>query len=658
MGCVLSYCFFMLFFLGKSSLRKQEGTCYTGKVDYVSPRFAYVVVEGLAQDIYVPYAALLGSCHGDSVKVLVPREQRGERPEGKVLSIISRGRSRVAGKLVRHKAGRAVAPTHKKWHQPILLRRADDKVALGDKVLVDIVRWPTTFRIAEGRLNKHLGPSGSYEAETQTILSEYELPDKMPDKVNRVAEAIGEEISAPELARRRDFRAWPTFTVDPVDAKDFDDALSVKVLGAGRYEVAIHIADVSHYVAEGDPVDQEAKTRGTSVYLVGRTLPMLPEHLSNDLCSLRPDRDRLAFSMSVVMDEQGQVQDMWLGESVIHSKRRFTYQEAQKLIDGEVGDYAQELTVLDRLAKVLRQERIKRGAIAFQTSDVSILLDLHNQPLSIVPKVTSSAHEMVEEWMLLTNRLVAEKICKQQAKTTAGRYPLIYRVHDKPEMDKVARLRGLAKQLGYKFDPQEDNLPAHFNQLLQAISQKPDASILQMHAIRTMSQALYTTVPKGHFGLGFRYYTHFTSPIRRYVDLVVHRLVKKYLSGQPRPKQVGYYEEVAQHISARERIAIDAERSSVAYHQVRILEGMQGQVVSGTVMSVTEWGIYVDLTDYRCEGMVKLASLKDDYYVLDSQKFAVVGQRQGKHYGIGDRVNVRLEAFDLERRTIDLAFAT
>ncbi|MEL6412866.1 MAG: VacB/RNase II family 3'-5' exoribonuclease, partial [Bacteroidota bacterium] len=419
----------------------------------------------------------------------------------------------------------------------------------------------------------------------------------------------------------------------------------------GHYEVGVHIADVSHYVSEGSLLDHEALERGTSVYLVDRTIPMLPEKLSNELCSLRPHEDKLAFSAVFELDAQGKVHQQWFGETIIHSNKRFTYEEAQHNIDQQQGDYYQELTTLNQLAQQLRQARFQKGAISIETTEVKFQLDEHGKPLSVVPKVRQDTHKLVEEFMLLANQQVATRIAHMQP---GRKRPLfVYRTHDNPDPEKLADFLLFAKQLGYKA-PTSSKYPARsLNTVATAVEGTAAAHILQTLAIRTMAKALYTTEAKPHFGLAFQHYTHFTSPIRRYPDIMVHRLLKQYLQGAT-PTAAHTYEKKCQHASERERIAASAERASIRYKQVELMQTLKGKVLEGIISSITEWGIYVELLANQCEGMVRLADLQDDYYEVDSRGFQVVGKRSNKTYRLGNHIQVRIKACDLTQRTVDL----
>lgn len=630
-------------------------TTYTGKVDFVSPYHAFIIVEGLEKDILVASNHLQGAMHGDVVKVSVFSEKKKGRQEGKVVDVVSRTHTKVVGCVVQRGGDKVVMPDHKRLHHPIKLvkQSAYNDVAVHDKVVVHITHYPTEKIWAQGKITKILGPRGSHQAELNAILEEYDLDENFPLAVQKAADALPDKLSKKEVVQRRDFTKTPTCTVDPVDAKDFDDALSVKKLANGDYEVGIHIADVSCYVRKDGVIDQEALRRGTSVYLVGTCVSMLPQRLANDLCSLKPNVVRPAFSVVVTLNQEAKVQSLWIGESVIYSQRRFSYEQAQEVIEKGKGDFAQELGWLHQLAKKLRKQRLQSGAIDFDTTDLDIRLDGLGQPVQILPKIASDANKLIEEFMLLANKLVAEKIYKKKQGSKHATF--IYRVHDRPEAGKLEDFVASLKQLGYSFNIGAKSLGREFNRVLKTVQDTPHKNIVQTLAIRTMAQALYTTEPKSHFGLNFAYYTHFTSPIRRYPDLVVHRLTKDYLRNKPSPDKA-LYEQITAHTSSRERLAIDAERSSISGKQVLYMKKLEGKTYQGVISGITSWGIYVELIENKCEGMVKVYELKDDYYELGNRNASLIGKKTKKMYTLGDLVWVKIKYCDVERKTTDLIF--
>ncbi|MHA7877524.1 MAG: ribonuclease R [Bacteroidota bacterium] len=624
-----------------------------GQVDHVNPAYAYIVSQENQEDVWVKQEDLRGALDKDVVKVVLLQQAKGKRRSvGKVVEIIERSKAPIVGRLEYHGKHCFVIPDGRRMHYDILIKEKQRKHAQhNDKVVVRITGWPNGNKHPVGVIQEVLGPAGVHEVEIHAIMAEFGLVANFPSAVVAAVQAIPTVIPAREIARRKDFRAVPTFTIDPEDAKDFDDALSLRKLPNGCYEVGIHIADATYYVQEGSAVDAEALKRGTSVYLVDRTIPMLPEKLSNDLCSLNPHEDKLTFSAVFELDSQGKVQQEWLGETVIHSDKRFTYEEAQQVITKKRGDFYEELATLNRFAKQLRAKRFKQGAISFETVEVKFQLDAHGKPLRVVPKVWQDTHKLVEEFMLLANMRVAARVSAMQQGKNLPTF--VYRTHDNPDPDKLNDFWNFVKQMGYQGATQQQSIANALNSILKAASGKAEANIIQSLAIRSMAKAVYTSEDKRHFGLAFKHYTHFTSPIRRYPDIMVHRLLKQYLKGQfgadPRA-----YEAKCQHASERERVAADAERASVRYKQVELMQTLKGATLEGIISGVTDWGIYVELVDNRCEGMVRLADLTDDYYDLDEKGFKVVGRRSKKTYRLGDQVDVQVKSCDLTQRTVTL----
>ncbi|MEL6539432.1 MAG: ribonuclease R, partial [Bacteroidota bacterium] len=622
-----------------------------GQVDYVSPGYAYIVGPESTQDIWVKHENLLGALNGDTVRVLLLYSRCKKRPSGKVVEIVERSQAPIVGRLERHDKATFVVPDGRRMHYDIFLDTENSKKARdGDKVIVQVTGWPNGKKNPTGVIKEVLGPAGKHEVEMHAIMAEFDLPTRFSKQALAAARAIPDILTDQEIARRRDFRAVTTCTIDPDDAKDFDDALSFSVLPNGHYEVGIHIADVSHYVPEGSLLDQMAYERGTSVYLVDRTISMLPERLSNELCSLRPHEDKLTFSVVFELDADGKIHQQWLGEAIIHSDKRFTYEEAQQVIDQQQGPLCQALTVLNSLAQKLRQQRFSQGAINFETAEVKFQLDDGGKPLKVISKVRKDTHKLVEELMLLANHQVATQISHM----VPGRVlPFIYRVHDSPDPDKLSDFFFLAKQLGYPPATKQKSIPQTLNTISTAVMGQAEENILQSLAIRTMAKALYTTDAKPHFGLAFERYTHFTSPIRRYPDVMVHRLLKQFLRKQFQADSKAY-EAKCKHASERERVATSAERASIRYKQVEWMQTLQGQVLTGVISSIMEWGIYIELEGSRCEGMVRLADLQDDFYEVDDRGLQVVGRRSRKTYRLGDQVQVSVKACDLTQRTVDL----
>ncbi len=627
----------------------------TGIVDHVSSRFAYVKIGEDRPDVYIKARDLGGAVDGDTVKINVHPTRHGDHPEGEVVEIIRRNRTRYVGKIEVSKNYAFVVPDYRKIHQDFFVYPEHIFGArTGDKVIVEVVAWGEQDKKPEARVIEVLGRAGENEAEIHSIMAEFNLPFRFDVRVENEANGIDEGITSAEVAKRRDFRGITTFTIDPVDAKDFDDALSFRILDNGNYEIGIHIADVTHYVRPKSLLDQEAFDRATSVYLVDRTIPMLPERLSNQLCSLRPNEDKLTFAAVFEMDEKGKTISEWFGRTIIHSNVRFTYEEAQTILENGRGELADELRILNSIAKKLRKERFRKGAVNFETTEVKFKLDEKGKPLAVVPKIRKDAHKLIEEFMLLANKQVATFVYnynKGKEKNT-----FVYRTHDFPDPEKVKDFSVFARQFGHKMNVDEQSISSSLNKLMESIEGKPEQNILEQLAIRTMAKAKYTTDAKGHFGLAFQHYTHFTSPIRRYPDMMVHRLLQHYLdSGKPVNK--GDYEEQCIHTSEREKRAADAERASIKYKQVEFMANAEDRVYEGLISGVTEWGIYVEIIETKCEGMIRLADLTDDYYEFDERNYRVVGHRKRKTYTLGDRIKVRVKKTDIDKRLIDLVFA-
>lgn len=623
-----------------------------GEVDHVSSRFAYIIVPEMENDIYVKGNDLKNAWDGDKVKVALLKGRHGKRPEGKVTEVIERNKNTFVGRIEISEKFAFVIPDNRKIHDDIYISTKNiNEAKHNDKVMVEVTGWPSEGRSAEGKVLQSLGPAGENEAEIHSIMAEFDLPFEFPEAIKKAADKIPVEIAPKEIKNRRDMREVVTFTIDPVDAKDFDDALSIRKTDEGLWEIGIHIADVTHYLEEGSALDKEAFKRATSVYLVDRTIPMLPEKLSNNLCSLRPHEDKLTFSAVFKMDESGKVHDRWFGRTAIHSDRRFAYEEAQEVIEKGEGDYPSELTLLNNISKKLRKQRFEKGAVNFETLEVRFKLDENGKPLGIVPKVRKDAHKMIEEFMLLANREVAtyvHELVKSRNKLT-----FVYRTHDFPDPEKVGNFAQFAKKFGHELKVENENISQSLNALMTEIEGKPEENVLQQIAIRSMAKAKYTTEDKGHFGLSFKHYTHFTSPIRRYPDVMVHRLLQHYLNGGKSAEEDAY-EMRCEHSSEREKVAADAERASIKYKQVEFMSGMLDQTFEGLISGVTEWGIYVEIIETKCEGMVRLVDLEDDYYQYDEENYRVIGANNKKIFTLGDKVNVRVVATNIDRRTIDL----
>lgn len=644
------------------SARRVQGIGITGVVDHVNPRFAYVVTteEGVPagksgkKDIYIRSSDLATAIHGDTVEVEVSNRRTGENPEGKVVSIVKRGRNRFVGRIELSRNFGFVVPDFKKIYQDFFIYPENlNGATANDKVLFEVVKWADRDKSPEAKVVEVLGKTGENEAEIHSIMAEFELPFRFPENVLKESEKISEGITAEEVKKRWDFRDILTFTIDPEDAKDFDDAISFRKLENGNYEIGVHIADVTHYVQPGTALDEDAFDRATSVYLVDRTVPMLPERLSNALCSLRPHEDKLTFAAVFEMDAKGKIYKEWFGRTVIHSNHRFTYEQAQEVIETGEGTFAEELKILNDLHHILRKERFKKGAVNFETTEVKFKLDEKGKPLAVVPKVRKDAHKLIEEFMLLANRAVATYVFKM--KKGEEKNTFVYRTHDLPNEEKVEDFARFAKQFGHQLSIESASISKSLNKLMDTIEGKPEQNVLQSLAVRAMAKAKYTTDAKGHFGLAFDHYTHFTSPIRRYPDMMVHRLLQHYLDKEKSVNKK-QYEEKCVHSSEREKRAADAERASIKYKQVEFMSLAENKVFDGIITGVTDFGIFVEITETKCEGMVRMADMKDDFYEFDEKNYRVIGRRRKKIYRLGDKVQVRIKKTDVDRRMIDLSF--
>lgn len=612
-----------------------------------------VVTEPDGESIFVAERNSMHALNGDKVKVMVYAVRRGAEPEAEVVEITEKADQTFIGVLTVER-GYAILQTDSKYlATDIFIPR--DKLKggkTGDKVVVRITDWPEKANMPKGEVIDVLGRDGENNTEIHAILAEFGLPYKYPEAVERAAKRITAGITAEEIARREDYRDVLTFTIDPKDAKDFDDALSIKKLPNGHYEVGVHIADVTHYVRPDTSLDREALKRATSIYLVDRVVPMLPEHLSNGICSLRPDEEKLTFSCIFELDETGTVYNQRIGRTVIKSNRRYAYEEAQEIIETGQGDYAEEILTLDKIAKALRAERFKKGAMEFDRAEVKFNLDDEGHPLGVYFKVSKDANKLVEELMLLANRTVAMTIGKAEGRKKAKTF--VYRIHDKPDETRLADLASMASAFGYKIKtngtPREIN--RSINRMLADIKGRGEENLLSTLALRSMAKAVYSTNNIGHYGLCFDYYTHFTSPIRRYPDMMVHRLLARYLDGG-RSANKDKLEEQCEHSSKMEQTAVNAERSSIKYKQVEYMQDKVGEEFAGVISGVTEWGLYVELTENLCEGLVPVRDLGDDYYELDERNYRLVGRRSGVSYQLGDEVVVRVARTDLQRRQLD-----
>jgi ribonuclease R/exosome complex exonuclease DIS3/RRP44 len=648
----------------------QNDNYYTGKIDVTARGNGYVICDELEHDIYIPSRNMNHALHNDVVKVYVYNRKQSSKQEGDIVEVITRAKTDFVGVLQMNKNFGFVVPDDQKMYADFFVSEkkmngAED----GDKVLVKLIDWPDNSKNPFGEITTVLGKPGDHNTEIHSILLEYDLPYEFPAEVEEDASTTSIEITKEEVAKRRDMRKTTTFTIDPKTAKDFDDALSFEKLENGNYEIGIHIADVSHYVQEDTILDDEAYARATSVYLVDRVVPMLPEILSNNVCSLRPNEEKLTFSAVFEVNDKGHVLNQWFGRTVTYSDARFAYEEAQHLIENPDSDTIQseisltgkaykvapeivEATlILDRLAKILRKKRIQKGAITFDRVEVKFNLDEDANPIGVHFKESKDANKLIEEFMLLANRKVAEFIGFEKGK--ASNKTFIYRIHDEPNIDKLTALQGIIGKFGYKISTEnKQKISDSLNQLLKDVQGKGESNMIETLAIRSMSKAVYTTDNIGHYGLAFDYYSHFTSPIRRYPDVMTHRLLQHYLDGGKSPKSE-IYEEKCNHSSEREYLASKAERDSIKYMQVKYMQDHKDQEFRGVISGVTEWGIYVEIIENKCEGMVRIRDIKDDYYIFDEKQYAIVGQSTKNVIQLGDEVTVKVKKTDLERKHLD-----
>ena len=639
--------------LGKYKAKANRGTENIGYFVRRSNGKNAVIVDD--EQIFVAERNSMHALNGDKVRVVVSAARKGQEPEAQVIEIVEAKDQQFVGTLKIEKNYAALVTDSKFLAADIVLPRGRLKGGKnGDKAVARIVQWRDDEMNPRGEIIDILGVKGENNTEMHAILAEFGLPYKYPENVEKAAEKIQEGITKEEVAKREDFRNITTFTIDPRDAKDFDDALSIRRLGNGNWEVGVHIADVTHYVHPNTIIDKEAQKRATSVYLVDRTIPMLPERLSNGLCSLRPNEEKLTFSAIFEMDHKANVVNSRIGRTVIKSDRRFTYEEAQTILETGEGEYAEELAVLNTLAKELRRRRYQEGALEFDRAEVRFEIDETGKPISVYFKESKDANKLIEEFMLLANLTVAESIGKvpkgKKAKT------FVYRVHDNPDPDKLSNLALIATRFGYKLntDGSSRQVNQSVNRLLRDVKGKGEENMLSILAIRSMAKANYSTDNVGHYGLNMPYYTHFTSPIRRYPDMMVHRLLARYAEGGRSVDKVKTEEE-CRHDSDMEVLASNAERASIRYKQVEFMRDRLGEIYEGVISGVTEWGFYVELDENMCEGLVPIRDLADDYYDLDEKNYCLIGRRHGVRYTLGDRVKVQVARADLERKQLDFA---
>lgn len=633
-----------------------------GVIDVTMSGAAYLMNENFEDDIYIAQRNTGNAMNGDTVRVLLSAAKQGGRQEGKVIEVIKRVKKDVVGKVQILDKFAFLVPDSNKSNIDIFIPLGELNGARdGQKAVARITGWPAGTKNPTGEIVEVLGEPGDNTTEMNAILIEYGFPLRFPAAVEKEANDIPFEISKAEIKNRRDMRDVTTFTIDPVDAKDFDDALSVKEIEQGIWEIGVHIADVSHYLKRGTEMDDEAADRATSIYLVDRVIPMLPEKLSNHVCSLRPNEDKLCFSAIFKINSQAEVLDEWYGRTVIHSDKRFSYEEAQEVIVNGEGALSAEILLLDRLAKIMRAERFKQGAITFEKVEIKFQLDSKGNPLGVYTKENKDSNKLIEEFMLLANRKVAEFIGlhaghypqKTKARETTAPPVFVFRIHDSPVKEKLENFSMFAAKFGYKINTKSEKEVAHsLNQLMKDVRGKKEQNVLEQLAIRTMAKAVYTTENIGHYGLSFDFYTHFTSPIRRYPDVLVHRLLEHYMKGGATVNK-NEYEAMCQHSTDMEIKASEAERASVKYKQVQYLQDKKNVVFNGIISGVTEWGFYVELSDNKCEGLVRLRDIGNDFYELDEKNYCIIGHRSGKVFRLGDEVAVVVKNADLVKKQID-----
>ena len=634
---------------GKYKLKSQS-SIVEGIVDITSLGNAYVTVENINDDIFIHGKYLPNVVSGDSVEVSVFSSYKSRRLEGEIINVVERNTNQFVGKLEISKNFAFVSIKNPKIHFDIFIPSKEIKthdLKNGQLVVCNVDDWGDKRNNPSGTIKEVLGYPGEHHAEIYSILAEHNIDKTFEKSIEEKAKNIPQTITKEEIEKRRDFRTITTFTIDPFDAKDFDDALSIQQLENGNYEIGIHIADVSHYVLENDSIDKEAQERATSIYLVDRVIPMLPEVLSNNLCSLRPNEEKLCFSAVFEISSEGEIKNEWFGKTVILSDRRFTYEEAQERLETKEGDYSSELLTLNSIAKIFRDERKSKGAISFHKLETKFKLDKDKNPVSLFIKESKDAHKLIEEFMLLANRKVAEFIGKKLL-------PFVYRIHDTPNPEKLETLSFFLKSFGYKLQTEnKKSIAQSMNKILMDVKGKDEASMVETLTIRTMAKAVYSTENIGHYGLAFNHYTHFTSPIRRYPDVLVHRLLFQYLNNTSRINKERI-EKLCKHSSEMEIIASKAERDSIKYMQAVYISKFVGEKLEGIISGVTDFGIFIEVSNTTCEGLIRLKDIQGDFYTYDEKNYCIRGKQTNSVLRIGDKVNVKVRNVNIEKREINL----
>ena len=657
----------------KQANRKQPKIIYTGIVSMTREGFAFLMVEGREDDIFIAARKLHGALHGDTVSVSLiekterarssqSRNYRSPRTDGEVVQIVSRSKRPYVGILqILHERAWLITESRNMPYDILIDGGMPDRALNGLKAAVLITGWNRKEGTPLGEIVDVLGKPGENTTEMHAILAEFGLPYRFEAEVEAEAEKIPDKITQEEVNARKDFREIPTFTIDPSDAKDFDDALSFRELSNGKWEVGVHIADVTHYIQPDSLTDKEAQGRGTSVYLVDRTVPMLPEKLSNRLCSLRPQEEKLCFSAVFELDKKAHITNSWFGRTVICSDYRFDYEQAQQVIETGKGPLAKEMGTLHRLATLLRKERFKMGAISFERPEYKVEVDSNGKPLGVLVKESKDSNWLIEEFMLLANRSVAQYIATLKSEQgKQGRAPtFVYRVHEEPNQDKIKAFRDFIFHFGFKLkhtrSPRE--LSSELNNLLEKVRDTPQASAIEIMALRSMARARYSTDNLGHYGLAFDYYTHFTSPIRRYPDMMVHRLLAHYMAGE-KTRDKAYFETQCKHASEREQLATEAERASTKYKMIEFMQDKIGQVYEGMITGLTEWGIFIEINELHIEGMVSLREIKNDYFEFNAEEYTLRSRSTRQVYRLGDQVTIRVSRANLEQKLLDFELAS
>lgn len=648
---------------------KESSQFVTGTIDFTTQATAFVVFSDTESDIFIPAKKTKDALQGDLVKVKLSSRKGGKRKEGEVAEVIKRNKTEFVGTIkINPKFAFVIADSHK-LHVDFFVRTSDINGARdGQKVLIKLKDWRAGEQNPTAVVERVFGNPGEHKTEMHAIMAEYGLPEKFPDAIEYEAKKIPTEITEAEISKRRDFRKITTFTIDPYDAKDFDDALSIQKLDNGFWEVGVHIADVTHYLQPHSTLDKEAVHRATSVYLVDRVIPMLPEVLSNFVCSLRPKEEKYTFSAVFQMDDEGIIHHQWFGKTIIYSDRRFSYEEVQTVIETGEGDFKEDILVLDRLAKKLRADRMRKGSIFFDKAEVKFHLDEEGNPLGVFFKTQKDAHKLIEDFMLLANRKVAEYLGKGLKGDEVDDKPkhsqqkdgtnnvCVYRIHDVPNDEKMQELSGFAARFGHQMNiSNKQKVAQAINKLLNDVKDKKEQGMIELLAVRSMPKAIYTTKNAGHYGLGFEYYTHFTSPIRRYPDVLTHRLLEARLKGKTYSTK-DELEFFCKHSSEMERMAADAERASVKYKQVEFMSDKVGQTFDATISGVTEWGIYAEIIENRCEGMIRNRDIKGDQFFFDEDNYRYVGKNSGRIYALGDSVKIVVVSADLLKKQLNFNF--